>query len=608
MKKFLLLLSLSAFISFANAQVTFYGAGGPIPDLTTVQYPFYVSGLPNTINSSYGLENVCFDISHTYDSDLQISIKSPDGTTILLSDRRGGAGDDFSGTCFRGNGAQGMISNGTPPFPGVYIPDGNLSLINNGQNPNGTWWLIVSDMAGADTGNVNSMTIRFGNNPTPPNPVSSLPCSTTNVANCYCPDSTATDCDLLPDMIASGKIIQDTYQEFAGNITLANATPNIGYGPLEIHGINQCYCDTVQVPCTTTTCPDGSYPKQLVQQTIYHRSGNTMTSWTRAAGTMSYHPTHGHIHVDNWAWFTLRVQGPDPDARTWPIIGTGTKTSFCLINLGNCTSNYGYCVNQNGDTLTMADIHNAPFGMVSGCGIDQGIYTGNLDIYSAGLNGMGILIPNSCNGNYYIVSITDPNDNMLESNENNNWTAVPVTLTLQQTLPLPVPSFSYTQVGLTATFTSTSLNTDSVYWDFGDGNHSMTTSLTTNHTYAGDGVYPVTMWAYNQCGPRYAIDTVTIITTGINAPNKEPINFNASPNPFDNSTKITYYLASESEITLEVFNSLGQKVEALFSGKQLAGKYEFNFGANEKTSNNGVYFVKLTSPSKVSNLRLVQIR
>ncbi|MBK5285830.1 MAG: proprotein convertase P-domain-containing protein [Bacteroidia bacterium] len=607
MNKNLLILITTVLCFNVNAQTTFYGSGGPIPDLTTVQYPFNVSGLPTTINSTFGLENVCFDISHTYDGDLQIKLQSPDGTTIILSDRRGGGGDDFSGTCFRGNGAQGMISAGAAPFNGTYIPDGNLSLLNNGQNPNGTWLLIVADMAGADTGNVNSMTIRFGNDPTPTNPVASLPCSMTNVANCFCPDSLTTDCDLLPDMTASAKIIQDTYVEFNGNITLGNATPNIGYGPLEIHGINTCYCDTVQVPCTTPICPDGSYPKQLVNQTIYHRTGNTMTTWTRPAGTMSYHPTHGHIHVDNWAWFTLRVQGPNPDASTWPIIGQGSKVAFCLINLGNCTSNYGYCIDGTGDTLTMADIHNAPFGMVSGCGIDQGIYTGNLDIYSSGLNGMGILIPNSCNGNYYIVSITDPNNNMLESDETNNWAAVPVTLTLQQNIPVPVPSFVYTQPGLTVNLTSTSLNTDSVRWDFGDNTSLTTTSTTASHTYAGDGVYAVTMWAYNQCGPRYAQDTITIITTGIGTPNQEPISFKSYPNPFDNSTRISYYLASESNITLDVFNSLGEKVTTLFDGKQLQGKYEFSLGADENKIGNGVYFVRLTSPSKVSNLRIVRI-
>src|ERR1041385_8796568 len=380
MKKTTLLVVSILFASSLFAQQTFYGAGGPIPDLTTVQYPIFVSGLPTAINNTYGLENVCIDISHTYDSDISIKLQSPDGSQFMLSDRRGGADDNYTGTCFRGDGASGPVSNGTAPFTGTYMPDVNLASVNNGQNPNGTWWIIVSDQAGQDTGNVNSMTIRFGNNPTPPNPVSSLPCAVTNPGNCFCLDSAQTECDLLPDMIASSMIIQQQHTEYGGltpHITLSNATPNIGRGPMEIHGTNQCFCDTVSVPCSTPQCPDGSYPKQLVVQTIYQKSASSanLTTWTHPGGTMTYHPTHGHIHVDNWASFTLRHATPNPDARTWPILGSGSKTSFCLINLGNCTGSFGYCI-DHGDTLSMANIANSPFGQVSGCGVDKGIYVG----------------------------------------------------------------------------------------------------------------------------------------------------------------------------------------------------------------------------------------
>src|SRR5215510_7762277 len=112
MKKITLLFLSLLFVSATYAQQTFYGSGGPIPDLTTVQYPIYVSGLPTAINSTYGLENVCIDISHTYDDDITIQLKSPDGNTFMLSDRNGGSGDNYSGTCFRGNGANGPVSAG----------------------------------------------------------------------------------------------------------------------------------------------------------------------------------------------------------------------------------------------------------------------------------------------------------------------------------------------------------------------------------------------------------------------------------------------------------------------------------------------------------------
>src|SRR5258706_14632518 len=104
MKKITILFSLLLFVSTIHAQQTFYGAGGPIPDLTTVQYPIYVSGLPASINSVYGLENVCLDITHTYDDDISIQLKSPDGNIFMLSDRNGGFGDNYFCIFFFGGG------------------------------------------------------------------------------------------------------------------------------------------------------------------------------------------------------------------------------------------------------------------------------------------------------------------------------------------------------------------------------------------------------------------------------------------------------------------------------------------------------------------------
>jgi hypothetical protein len=63
---------------------------------------------------------------------------------------------------------------------------------------------------------------------------------------------------------------------------------------------------------------------------------------------------------------------------------------------------------------------------------EQGISSGWTDVYGKHLDGMWINLPkNVCNGNYYIVLEVDKNNNFLEENENNNFTAVPVTLTMQ---------------------------------------------------------------------------------------------------------------------------------------------------------------------------------
>ena len=51
-----------------------------------------VSGLPGDINASSGvsIDQVCFDIQHTWASDLDIVLISPAGTRVFLSDQNGG--------------------------------------------------------------------------------------------------------------------------------------------------------------------------------------------------------------------------------------------------------------------------------------------------------------------------------------------------------------------------------------------------------------------------------------------------------------------------------------------------------------------------------------
>ncbi|MGH2567296.1 MAG: Ig-like domain-containing protein, partial [Bacteroidota bacterium] len=65
------------------------------------------------------------------------------------------------------------------------------------------------------------------------------------------------------------------------------------------------------------------------------------------------------------------------------------------------------------------------------------------------------------------------------------------------------------------------------------------------------------------------------------------------PNPFNPSTAISYSLPEAAEVTLEVFNTLGQLVETLVSGPQMAGQYQVPFNASSVAS--GVYFYRIAA-------------
>jgi len=109
-------------------------------------YSFYieVSGLPNAIDLSFGIERICMNFYHSWDADVQMWLIAPDGTQVELSTDNGGSEDGYINTCFTEN-AFFSITSGAPPFTGTYNPEGNLNDINNSQNPNGTWTLLFWD-------------------------------------------------------------------------------------------------------------------------------------------------------------------------------------------------------------------------------------------------------------------------------------------------------------------------------------------------------------------------------------------------------------------------------------------------------------------------------
>ncbi len=65
------------------------------------------------------------------------------------------------------------------------------------------------------------------------------------------------------------------------------------------------------------------------------------------------------------------------------------------------------------------------------------------------------------------------------------------------------------------------------------------------------------------------------------------------PNPFNPSTDISYTITKAGNVTLKVYNMLGQEVATLVNGYQAANTYKVNFNASGLSS--GVYFYKLST-------------
>jgi lysyl endopeptidase len=105
----------------------------PIPDNnpTGIESPIVVSGRSG---NALAETRVSVDITHTWIGDLIVTLVAPDGSTTVLHNRTGGSADDIVATY----------------------------TVNLASKPrNGTWRLRVSDNAAADTGRLNSWSIRF---------------------------------------------------------------------------------------------------------------------------------------------------------------------------------------------------------------------------------------------------------------------------------------------------------------------------------------------------------------------------------------------------------------------------------------------------------------
>ncbi len=100
--------------------------------------------------------SVTVNITHTWDSDVDITLTGPNATTIELSTDNGGSGDNYVNTVFSNNGVTAVTA-GTAPFTGTYLPEGNLTTLFS--TPNGTWTLGVADDLGGDTGTLNDWSI-----------------------------------------------------------------------------------------------------------------------------------------------------------------------------------------------------------------------------------------------------------------------------------------------------------------------------------------------------------------------------------------------------------------------------------------------------------------
>ncbi|MCH8192918.1 MAG: T9SS type A sorting domain-containing protein, partial [Planctomycetes bacterium] len=78
------------------------------------------------------------------------------------------------------------------------------------------------------------------------------------------------------------------------------------------------------------------------------------------------------------------------------------------------------------------------------------------------------------------------------------------------------------------------------------------------------------------------------------------------PNPFNPETTIEFSLPQSAEVTLVIYNILGEKVEILLNSQQSAGYHKVRWNASNVSS--GIYFYRLQAGIFVETRKMMLLK
>jgi|GEM_PF-2415532 len=165
--------------SYSGSPVLIPDAPGAVcnsPSGAQVGAPIVVSGIAGTVakvtmsidgtECSADVGSTTVGIDHTYVSDLQIKLRAPDATEVLVINQIDTDGNNFCQVVLDDAAATSIQTavSAQAPFAGTWQPNAPLSAFS-GKNANGTWTLLAQDHCPGDTGNIRAWSITITDNP-----------------------------------------------------------------------------------------------------------------------------------------------------------------------------------------------------------------------------------------------------------------------------------------------------------------------------------------------------------------------------------------------------------------------------------------------------------
>ena len=253
----------SATVSSGNVNLSIpYGAGGRTSSLA-------IAGIPG--GAIIDSVHVGFNITHTRDGDLIINIKAPNNNVLNLVNRRGGNGNNFTGTIISSESLY-PVNAGTAPFTNTYSADAangvgatanvsNVAVFNGLYGtPNGNWTFSVRDATVLQSGTLNSWNMVIYYHTIAPAPVVWSPQTDlyTDAAATVAYTGTALATVYIKPSTAGNKVYTATTTDGYGCTRSSNL--NLTVNPKPVITMNADYCLVPgKVRVSATAIPSGAF-------------------------------------------------------------------------------------------------------------------------------------------------------------------------------------------------------------------------------------------------------------------------------------------------------------------------------------------------------------
>ncbi|MBT7789817.1 MAG: T9SS type A sorting domain-containing protein, partial [Calditrichaeota bacterium] len=80
----------------------------------------------------------------------------------------------------------------------------------------------------------------------------------------------------------------------------------------------------------------------------------------------------------------------------------------------------------------------------------------------------------------------------------------------------------------------------------------------------------------------------------------------AYPNPFNGTVNLKFGLPTASEVSLSIYNPLGQMVKSLYAGRKPAGEFTASFNSGDLPT--GAYYAKLSTPNATISRKITLLK